>query len=58
MASNAAAGKTLEAKKAVAQLLKVDPAFRVSKLRNWLGPYPPEAVLKYETAMFEAGLDE
>jgi tetratricopeptide (TPR) repeat protein len=58
VASNAAAGKRAEAKKAVAQLLKLDPAFRVSKLRNWLGPYPTDAVLKYETAMREAGLEE
>jgi adenylate cyclase len=58
VASNAAAGRTEEAKKAATRLLQVDPAFRVSKLKNSLGPYPPEAVSKYEEAMREAGLSE
>lgn len=58
VASNALAGKTMEARRAVAELLKLDPAFRLSKLRNSLGPYPSDAVLKYESAMREAGLRE
>ena len=57
VASNAAAGKTEEARKAAARLLRVDPAFRVSKLKNSLGPYPPQAVSKYEEAMRAAGLE-
>lgn len=56
VASNAAAGRTEEAKRAAARLLRLDPAFRVSKLKNSLGPYPPEAVSKYEEAMRAAGL--
>jgi adenylate cyclase len=57
VASNAAAGKTIEARDAAARLLQLDPAFRVSRLRNSLGPYPADAVLKYESAMREAGLE-
>jgi TolB-like protein len=57
VASNAAAGRTEEAMKAGARLLQVDPAFRVSRLRHALGPYPPEAVSKYEEAMRQAGLE-
>jgi TolB-like protein/Tfp pilus assembly protein PilF len=56
-ASNAAAGRTEEARKAAERLLQFDPAFRIAKLRNFLGPYPPEAVAKYEGAMREAGLE-
>ena len=49
--------KAEEARKAAARLLRVDPAFRVSKLKNSLGPYPPQAVSKYEEAMRAAGLE-
>jgi TolB-like protein/class 3 adenylate cyclase/Tfp pilus assembly protein PilF len=57
VASNAAAGRTEEAKRTAARLLQLDPAFRVSKLKNSLGPYPPEAISKYEEAMRKAGLE-
>jgi tetratricopeptide (TPR) repeat protein len=56
-ASNAAAGRTEEAKKAVARLRQLDPALRVSNLKNALGPYPPQALSKYEEAMRQAGLE-
>jgi tetratricopeptide (TPR) repeat protein len=56
-ASNAAAGRTEEAKKATARLRQLDPALRVSNLKNALGPYPPQAVSKYEEAMRQAGLE-
>jgi len=56
-ASNAAAGRTEEAKKAAARLRHLDPAFRVSNLKNALGPYPPQAISKYEEAMRQAGLE-
>ena len=56
-ASNAAGGRTEEAKKAAARLRQLDPALRVSNLRNALGPYPPQARSRYEEAMRQAGLE-
>jgi TolB-like protein/Tfp pilus assembly protein PilF len=55
-ASNAAAGRSEEARKAAARLQRLDPALRLSNFKNVLGPYPPQAVSKYEEAMRQAGL--
>jgi TolB-like protein/class 3 adenylate cyclase/tetratricopeptide (TPR) repeat protein len=56
-ASNAAAGRTSEAMKAVTRLRQLDPALRVSNFGNVLGPYSPQARSKYEEAMRQAGLE-
>ena len=56
-ASNAAAGRIEEARKAAARLRELDPAFRVANLKKALGPYSAEALLKYEEAMSRAGLE-
>lgn len=56
-ASNAAAGRTEQAEKAVARLRQLDPALRATNLRNALGPYPLRALSKYEEAIRQAGLE-
>ena len=57
--SNALAGRLEEAQKAVARLQQLDPALRVSNLRDALGPYRrPEDLAKYEEGLRKAGLPE
>jgi len=58
-ASNAVAGRTEEAASLIDRLRRVDPALRVSNLRDALGPYRhQEHVAKYEDALRKAGLPE
>jgi adenylate cyclase len=58
-ASNALAGRKEEAQNAVKRLLQLDPALRVSKLREIQGPYRrSEDLTIYEEAMRRAGLPE
>jgi TolB-like protein/class 3 adenylate cyclase/Tfp pilus assembly protein PilF len=58
-ASNALAGRAAEANKAVARLQQLDPALRVSNLRDVLGPYRrPEDLARYEEGLRQAGLPE
>jgi TolB-like protein/Tfp pilus assembly protein PilF len=57
-ASNAAAGRIEQAKKAVARLRQLDPALRVSNLKEALGPYRPDDLAHYEEGMRKAGLPE
>jgi tetratricopeptide (TPR) repeat protein len=58
-ASNALAGHVVEATKAVARLRQLDPALRVSNLRDALGPYRrPEDLARYEEGLRKAGLPE
>jgi TolB-like protein len=58
-ASNALAGRAEEANKAVARLRQLDPALRVSNLRDALGPYRrPEDLARYEEGLRKAGLPE
>src|SRR5262249_26278901 len=58
-AANAAlAGRSEEAKKLCTRLQQLDPALRVSNLRDVLGPYRPEAIAKYEEGLRLAGLPE
>lgn len=57
-ASNAAAGEIEEANKAVALLRELDPTLRVSNFKDSLGPYPAQALLKYQDAMSKAGLPD
>jgi tetratricopeptide (TPR) repeat protein len=58
-ASHALAGRMEQAQKALAPLRQVDPALRVSNLRDTLGPYRrPEDVARYEEGLRRAGLPE
>lgn len=57
-ASNALAGRALEAHEAMARLRQLNPALRVSNLKEVLGPYGQEDLSRYEEAMRRAGLPE
>jgi TolB-like protein/class 3 adenylate cyclase/Tfp pilus assembly protein PilF len=58
-ASNAMAGRPEQAHKAVARLRQLDPALRVSNLRDFLGPYRhAEDPSRYEEGMRQAGVPE
>jgi adenylate cyclase len=58
-ASNGLAGRLEQAQKALARLRQLDPARRVSNLRDAMGPYRrPEDVARYEEGLRKAGLPE
>jgi adenylate cyclase len=58
-ASHALAGRLEQAQKALARLRQLDPALRVSNLRDRLGPYRrPEDLARYEEGLRKAGLPE
>jgi adenylate cyclase len=58
-ASNAMAGRPEQAHKSVARLRQLNPALRVSNLKNVLGPYRhAEDVSRYEEGLRQAGLSE
>jgi tetratricopeptide (TPR) repeat protein len=58
-ASNALAGRLDQAQKAAARLRHLNPALRVSNLRDVLGPYRrPEDLARYEDGLRRAGLPE
>jgi len=58
-ASNVLAGRLEEANRAMARLRNLDPALRVSILRELQGPYRrPEDIARYEEALRKAGLPE
>ena len=58
-ASDALAGRLEQAHKALARLRQVDPALRVSNLRDRLGPHRrPEDVARYEEGLRKAGLPD
>ena len=58
-ASNALAGWLEQARKALARLRHLDPALRVSNLRDRLGPFRrPEDIARYEEGLRKAGLPE
>ncbi len=58
-ASHALAGRLEQAQKLLARLRQVDPALRVSNLRDRLGPYRrPEDLARYEEGLRRAGLPE
>jgi len=58
-ASNALAGRLEQGQKAVARLRHLNPALRVSSLRDVLGPYQhPEDLARYEEGLRKAGLPE
>jgi adenylate cyclase len=56
-ASNALAGRLVQAQKALARLRQLDPALRVSNLRDVRGPFRrPEDIARYEEGLRTAGL--
>jgi TolB-like protein/Tfp pilus assembly protein PilF len=57
-ASNALAGRVEEAKTLCTRLQRLDPALRVSNLKNVLGPYRPQDLARYEEGLRRAGLPE
>ena len=58
-ASNAMAGRPEQAHKAVARLRQLNPALRVSTLKDVLGPYRrAEDLSRYEEGLRQAGLPE
>jgi tetratricopeptide (TPR) repeat protein len=58
-ASNAMAGRAEQAHKAVARLRQLNPALRVSSLKDRLGPYRhAEDLTRYEEGLRQAGLPE
>ncbi len=58
-ASNALAGRLEQARNVLARLRQLDPALRVSNLRDRLGPFRrPEDPAKYEEGLRRAGLPE
>jgi TolB-like protein/Tfp pilus assembly protein PilF len=57
-ASRALAGHMDEARRAGTRLRQVDPALRVSNLKDALGPFRPEALARYEEGLRKAGLPE
>jgi len=58
-ASSALAGHDEEAKRLIARLLEIDPALRISTLRNLFGPSRhPDYPAKYADALRKAGLPE
>ena len=57
-ASAALAGKMDQAQSFAAGLSRIDPAFRVSRLEDHLGPYSHEFLEKYKQGLRLAGLPE
>ena len=58
-ASNAMAGRPEQARKAMARLRKLNPALRVSNLKDVLGPYQhAEDLARYGEGLRQAGLPE
>ena len=57
-ASKALAGHLEEAREAMGHLLEVDPALRVSNLKDRISPLQPEDFAKYVEGLRKAGLPE
>ena len=57
-ASNAMAGRPEQAHKAVARLRQLNPALRVSTLKDVLGPWRADDLARYEEGLRQAGLPE
>jgi TolB-like protein/class 3 adenylate cyclase len=57
-ASNAMAGRLEQAHKSVARLRQLNPALRVSNLKNVLGPWRADDLARYEEGLRRAGLPE
>jgi TolB-like protein len=57
-ASNAMAGRPEQAHKAMARLRQLNPALRVSTLKDLVGPWRAEDLSRYEEGLRRAGLPE
>jgi tetratricopeptide (TPR) repeat protein len=57
-ASNAMAGRPEQAHKAVARLRQLNPALRVSNLKDLVGPWRADDLARYEEGLRRAGLPE
>jgi TolB-like protein len=57
-ASNAMAGRPEQAHRAMARLRQLNPALRVSNLKDVLGPWRAEGLARYEEGLRRAGLPE
>ena len=57
-ASNALAGRLLEAQAAMAQLRQFDPELRISNFTDWLPLRQPPDIARYEEGLRKAGLPE
>ena len=57
-ASHALAGRQADAQKAVARLCRVDPASRISNLRDRVPLRQPEDLARFEGGLHKAGLPE
>jgi TolB-like protein/class 3 adenylate cyclase len=57
-ASKALAGHLEEAREAMDRLLQIDPALRISNLKNRISPLQPNDLAKYVDALRKAGLPE
>ena len=59
VAAAALAGMDETAQQTARQLLAIDPAFRISRLKSYLGPYQlPEFLAKYAEGLRRAGLPD
>jgi TolB-like protein/tetratricopeptide (TPR) repeat protein len=57
-ASSALSGRLVEAKKALAQVLRLDPELRISNLKDRVGPYRPKDFARFAEGLRLAGLPE
>jgi hypothetical protein len=57
-AANALGGRLAEAQKAMAHLREVDPAMRVSTIKDWVPLRRPEDLARLEEGLRKAGLPE
>src|SRR6202022_99059 len=57
-ASNAMAGRPEQAHKAMARLRQLNPALRVSNLKDLVGPWRAEDLSRLEEGLRQAGLPE
>ena len=57
-ASNAMAGRLEQAHKAMARLRQLNPALRVSTLKDVVGPWHAEGLSRLEEGLRRAGLPE
>jgi Flp pilus assembly protein TadD len=57
-ASHALAGRTAEARKAMRHLRQLDPALRISNLKDWLAIHRPENLATFADGLRRAGLPE
>src|SRR5882672_6584182 len=57
-AGNAMAGQLDEARKAIARACQLDPHLRISNLKDRVGPYRPEDLIRFTEALRLAGLPE